>query len=39
VRLCWIPNAGHYLPHERPVEVANICQYAIVTVRKAQDSR
>ena len=21
----WIPNAGHYLPHERPMQVAEIC--------------
>ena len=25
IRWVWIPNAGHYLPHECPVEVAEVC--------------
>ena len=25
IRWVWIPNAGHYLPHERPIEVVEIC--------------
>ena len=24
IQWVWIPNAGHYLPHERPVEVAKV---------------
>lgn len=26
IRLTWIPNAGHYLPHERPLEIAALCR-------------
>lgn len=29
IGITWIPDSGHYLPHERPVEVAEICQYSI----------
>ena len=25
IRWVWIPNAGHYLPHECPVEVVEVC--------------
>ena len=25
IQWIWIPNAGHYLPHECPAEVAEIC--------------
>ena len=25
IQWLWVPNAGHYLPHERPIEVAEIC--------------
>jgi len=25
IEIVWIPAAGHYLPHERPAEVAEIC--------------
>ena len=25
IRTVWIPNSGHYLPHERPEAVARIC--------------
>ena len=25
IQWVWIPNAGHYLPHECPVEVAEVC--------------
>ena len=25
IRWVWIPNAGHYLPHECPIEVAETC--------------
>ena len=25
----WISNAGHYLPHERPVEVADACMHGL----------
>ena len=25
IQWIWIPNAGHYLPHECPTEVAEIC--------------
>ena len=25
IQVIWVPNAGHYLPHECPVEVAEIC--------------
>ena len=25
IQWIWVPNAGHYLPHERPTEVAQIC--------------
>jgi pimeloyl-ACP methyl ester carboxylesterase len=25
IHVKWIPNAGHYLPHERPKEVTEIC--------------
>jgi len=28
IELKWIENAGHYLPHERPAEVAALCGYA-----------
>lgn len=28
IRVMWISNAGHYLPQERPVEVAEICRKA-----------
>jgi len=26
----WISNAGHYLPHERPDQVADVCKQALV---------
>lgn len=26
IQVSWIPNAGHYLPHESPAAVAEICQ-------------
>lgn len=29
VELRWIPNSGHYLPHERPTDVAGICREAV----------
>ena len=25
IQWVWVPNAGHYLPHECPVEVAEVC--------------
>ncbi len=25
IQWIWVPNAGHYLPHERPTEIAEIC--------------
>ena len=25
IRWVWIPNAGHYLPHECPTEIAKVC--------------
>lgn len=25
IQVIWIPNAGHYLPHECPAEVAKVC--------------
>lgn len=25
IQWIWVPNAGHYLPHECPVEVAEVC--------------
>ena len=25
IQWVWIPNAGHYLPHECPIEVAEVC--------------
>jgi len=28
VRAVWLPSSGHYLPHERPAEVARICAEA-----------
>lgn len=30
IRLLWLPGAGHYLPHEKPGEVAQICAAAAV---------
>ncbi len=32
IRLNWIPNAGHYLPHECPQEIAAICSACITEV-------
>lgn len=29
IRVCWVEGAGHYLPQERPDEVAMICAAAI----------
>lgn len=29
IQMIWIPNAGHYLPHECPAEVAEICIHSI----------
>jgi pimeloyl-ACP methyl ester carboxylesterase len=26
IKLEWIPDAGHFLPHEKPVETATFCQ-------------
>jgi pimeloyl-ACP methyl ester carboxylesterase len=31
----WIPNAGHYLPHERPRQVAAACQRCVQRVKIA----
>jgi pimeloyl-ACP methyl ester carboxylesterase len=28
IRTVWIPDSGHYLPHERPEEVARVCAEA-----------
>ena len=25
IQMLWVPNAGHYLPHESPAEVAELC--------------
>ena len=30
IHWAWVPDAGHYLPHERPADVAAICQRSIV---------
>lgn len=27
IQVIWLPNAGHYIPHERPEQVAEICLY------------
>ena len=35
IRLRWIADAGHYLPHESPAEVAAICVEAVHTVSPA----
>lgn len=32
IRLNWVPNAGHYLPHECPQEVAAICRTSITNI-------
>lgn len=29
IHIRWIPSSGHYLPHERPIEVAEICQFSV----------
>ena len=29
IRISWIPDSGHYLPHECPVEVSEICQFSV----------
>lgn len=29
IRLVWIPAAGHYLPHEKPKQCADVCVQAI----------
>ncbi len=29
IEMIWIPDAGHYLPHERPVETATVCARAV----------
>lgn len=29
IEIFWVPGAGHYLPHEKPVEVAKICKRMI----------
>jgi pimeloyl-ACP methyl ester carboxylesterase len=26
IRMIWVPDAGHYLPLEKPKEVAEICR-------------
>lgn len=31
IQLVWIPNAGHYLPHEYPVEVAKVIDKVVST--------
>jgi pimeloyl-ACP methyl ester carboxylesterase len=28
IRVVWIPNSGHYLPNERPADVARLCREA-----------
>ena len=33
IQIRWIPGSGHYLPHERPVEVAEICVNLIAQSR------
>ena len=33
IRWVWIPNAGHYLPHECPIEVAKIVDKVVGTRR------
>ncbi|MCG9134878.1 alpha/beta hydrolase [Candidatus Poribacteria bacterium] len=30
IRWIWVPNAGHYLPHECPVKVAEVCVRCLV---------
>jgi 3-oxoadipate enol-lactonase len=29
IEWAWIPDAGHYLPHERPADVARVCETMI----------
>ncbi len=29
IHIRWIPSSGHYLPHERPIEVAEICKFSV----------
>ena len=33
----WVPNAGHYLPHERPDAVAAACLKGVERIRQEED--
>jgi len=35
IRVLWIPNAAHYVPHEQPEEVARVCREAAAWHRPA----
>lgn len=35
IRVLWIPDAGHYVPHEQPEEVARVCREAAAWNRPA----
>jgi pimeloyl-ACP methyl ester carboxylesterase len=34
IRWRWVAGAGHYLPHERPAEVAAICREAVAWLER-----
>ena len=36
IQLMWVPNAGHYLPHEYPAEVSKFCIKLIDHFKNAQ---
>ena len=33
IRWVWVPNVGHYLPHECPTEVAKVVDKVVGTLR------